>query len=1418
MTTRRVKWYISICIVLMIFLVGSESAFAASGEVRYKDVVMNSQLIVDEGKTLIMVLEGNNEFNQGILVPVGSTLVVKGSGSMSVQGTGFWGCGIGGDHCGTIVIESGTITAAAGAYGIAIGGTSSFERIDIHGGTIVANGSNRGTTIGGSDPDGGIITINGGDITVHAANSNGIYCGDYGTLNIYDGTIRVDGGFKVGIGGGQYSTTTIYGGNVISHGTGNSGAAIGGGTGNKVTINNGTIEAICDTVLGSGGAAIGGDAGHVVIISGGNVTAQAGYYGAAIGGNAGVGGGSIEFNGGTVTAVGSTHDGAAIGGGQNGDGGNVIIRGGNITAKFGTRYKTEYPDVVGKGIGGGSSGTLTIEPERLGITVKVGKTEAETVELPGSPFFKKVEITSDIANNQYFQSMTQESDEDRFDFDQFQYRAKKIVSGEDVGAVGTINEAMISNTPTKSIVDGFQNNGFFSAALTWDALVQILDSYEDPLNIHKETIVREAMYEALILDALEIATVDITNDYVKVLKEDGTIIEGGMKLIDEFIKLEYSFGIEELPEKYKSMDEAKRKQLFEDINFVLGTHLRVEMSGLEKAVDGLNAFFKFADRIFESVETLENYMQTVYTNYCLYCMSDSMKQVINDFYVYCPNDQTELKSALRSCVEVINASAEEFQNKVFFEPAVTESGELILEYFVDSFWKVVTKTLEKDPKVAILKYIYKANRLICEIIGVDPTIEQYYKMLCLLQVRSLAEYVVQNNQLRYGKVDSDLNAKALLDSINTLMALICTDCEYASEMCTIVDDALFNKIAELFSGEDSAEEILKTIEGIKRSWQFKHYGLLTDWINYLEEDYPDSGLYEQFEYLFEREWEVVFGEKWVFSCPVNIFVYDAYGKLVASVENGIPNAEGGILVQISGDTKTLYFKDDTSYQIVIEGYGNGTMDVEIVRGDRTGQFYRRAYFKDVSISPSTVFRTNTKPIEDQSRYVLVGSNTVFANYDSPYQSGVHNVKIYNGYINEMDTDVFLFETEAAVTQPFEITAYVPQNADFNGWISNCGMEIFENPDTISTTVTMPERDAVINAIIVNKDSSKNHRIEAISGPGGTVGGSGTYGEGNYAMVFADPDEGYQFKRWIQDGKEVSTDATYTFIVQGNANLFAEYQSQIISGVLTIEGIMAYGQIIAASVNESGNTGDLTYTWFRDGEMIALGQTYTLTKDDIGKILTCEVTSSVETGSISTTTSVIQKATQDAPVLRGQNETISGKADGRILGLTTDMEISTDGEHYFKVQDPNMLFPVGVYRVRYFETDYYLCSPDTCIEIETGRMLTVTFPSNEGFTIQGASQVEYGSDYSFEVSLQEGFQFGTGFAVFVNGIQILPNNDGICQVKDVRENLNITVKGIELIAIDLPKTGDNSHVEVYVLLTVSCALLIFLAIAKFGKKK
>ena len=131
-----------------------------------------------------------------------------------------------------------------------------------------------------------------------------------------------------------------------------------------------------------------------------------------------------------------------------------------------------------------------------------------------------------------------------------------------------------------------------------------------------------------------------------------------------------------------------------------------------------------------------------------------------------------------------------------------------------------------------------------------------------------------------------------------------------------------------------------------------------------------------------------------------------------------------------------------------------------------------------------------------------------------------------------------------------------------------------------------------------------------------------------------------------------------------------YPEPRLTGKVTINGSLKYGETITAVVTDCNVTYSLTYQWKRDGANIskACGRgmtSYTIQKEDIGTTLSCEVTDRtyMYQGSISGVASGIVTK-QDGPD-KPQNIVVvnctKGMADGQIQNVTTAMEYATNRE-------------------------------------------------------------------------------------------------------------------------------------------------------------
>ena len=87
----------------------------------------------------------------------------------------------------------------------------------------------------------------------------------------------------------------------------------------------------------------------------------------------------------------------------------------------------------------------------------------------------------------------------------------------------------------------------------------------------------------------------------------------------------------------------------------------------------------------------------------------------------------------------------------------------------------------------------------------------------------------------------------------------------------------------------------------------------------------------------------------------------------------------------------------------------------------------------------------------------------------------------------------------------------------------------------------------------------NVTLSASPVAGGTVTGGGTYDMGASVTVTATPADGYTFVNWTENGSQVSTDASYTFIATADRTLTANFarESSLIDGIPVVNGGYVY---------------------------------------------------------------------------------------------------------------------------------------------------------------------------------------------------------------------------------------------------------------------
>ena len=274
-----------------------------------------------------------------------------------------------------------------------------------------------------------------------------------------------------------------------------------------------------------------------------------------------------------------------------------------------------------------------------------------------------------------------------------------------------------------------------------------------------------------------------------------------------------------------------------------------------------------------------------------------------------------------------------------------------------------------------------------------------------------------------------------------------------------------------------------------------------------------------------------------------------------------------------------------------------------------------------------------------------------------------------------------------------------------------------NAGTVSAALVVPAYSATKYTVTVTSDANGM----AIADKTADIAA------GETVTLTATPKSGYVFDKWVDktpNSLTIGADGKFTMPSE-NVSVKATFKGAALTGTASITGTLKYGEELSASLTGTNNTGNLDYTWYQNGTtQIAANNTgkYTLRADDIGKSITVKITSSVQTGEItSSATGNIEKA--DGPAAPAAfTLSFTPNSDGTTFTATIPTvvggEYSFDGTNYSAVNTKADCAANTSYTgyVRVKETATHKASTATN-STQTSPKLTVATPT---FTPNGAS--------------------------------------------------------------------------------------------------
>ena len=327
-------------------------------------------------------------------------------------------------------------------------------------------------------------------------------------------------------------------------------------------------------------------------------------------------------------------------------------------------------------------------------------------------------------------------------------------------------------------------------------------------------------------------------------------------------------------------------------------------------------------------------------------------------------------------------------------------------------------------------------------------------------------------------------------------------------------------------------------------------------------------------------------------------------------------------------------------------------------------------------------------------------------------------------------------------QPCTVTATPNAGYTFVNWM--------ENGNVVSTNAVYTFNVTGNHYLTANFQAQpQNYTISVSANPnnGGTVSGGGTYQQGQSCTVHATANTGYTFTNWTENGNVVSTNANYTFTVNGNRTLVANFQMQsytitvtanpAIGGTVSGGGNFNYGQ--SCTLTATPATGYNFVRWTKNGQQVSTNATYTFSVTESAafvaqfQLQSCAIFVSaypVEGGI----------ATGGGSYLYGDNLTVTATANegyNFISWVEDDNVVSTEANYSFTVTGSRSL--TAIFDLKTFEIVASV-DPEEAASISGsgtynyGEQVTLTFDRNEDWAFQNWTEngevVSEESTYTF----------------------------------------------------------------------------------------
>ncbi|MBE5869634.1 MAG: hypothetical protein E7294_00005 [Lachnospiraceae bacterium] len=209
----------------------------------------------------------------------------------------------------------------------------------------------------------------------------------------------------------------------------------------------------------------------------------------------------------------------------------------------------------------------------------------------------------------------------------------------------------------------------------------------------------------------------------------------------------------------------------------------------------------------------------------------------------------------------------------------------------------------------------------------------------------------------------------------------------------------------------------------------------------------------------------------------------------------------------------------------------------------------------------------------------------------------------------------------------------------------------------------------------------------------------------------------RYKENANYNASADTEVTIKEGAQAGTDQKEEILSFAKNGITAVYGDTGIGQSASSNVTDGG-----TIRYSSDNEKVAtvdsVSGAVTIKGAGVAHITAATQATAVYKEASATYTLMVEKANQSIPTVGKEDETVKGKKDGSLTGLTTDMEYRKDGESTYtavvqkELTDGKLTgLEPGIYYVRYKENVNYKASADVTVAIAAGSE-SVEDPGND----------------------------------------------------------------------------------------------------------